>query len=102
MEIRIDASTDGEPSLLDPSDFKAFKVVVRAGDPGRARPDLGSVADWVDDGHVAVSVDAVRALAGEQALTPDWEKGFSAMLGYAESKGWMVGDAIRAHVDWES
>ena len=34
---------------------------------------------------------------------PDWEAGFSAMLDYAERKGWTdtSREAVRAHVEWE-
>jgi hypothetical protein len=102
MNIMIDLSTDGAPRLLEPSDFKSFKVVVRGGTDGRAAErGLAPVAEWLGDDHVAVSVDAVRSLAGAEAETPDWQRGFAAMLGYAESKGWMVGEAIKAHIEWE-
>ena len=90
------------PRLLEPSDFKSFKVVVRGGrDERAAERALAPVAEWLGDDHVAVSVDAVRRLAGAEAETAEWQQGFAAMLGYAESKGWMVGDAIKAHVEWQ-
>jgi len=101
--IVTDVATQGPPQLLEPGNFKSFKVVVRGGrDPAAADRALAPVAEWLGDDHVAVSVDAVRSMAGEEAATPEWEDGFVAMLGYARSKGWMVGDAIKAHVEWEA
>jgi hypothetical protein len=89
------------PRLLEPSDFKSFKVVVRGGtDEAAAERALAPVAEWLGDDHVAVSIDAVRRLAGPEADTAEWQQGFTAMLGYAESKGWIVGEAIKAHVEW--
>lgn len=102
MEIRVDASTQDGPTLVASRDFKAFKVVV-TGDGGQhLRRELGPLGSWVDGDHVAVSVDALRRMAGDEALAPEWQQGFDGMLGYAESKGWMIGNAIQAHVEWES
>jgi hypothetical protein len=103
MDIVTDLSTHDAPRLIDPADFKSFKVVVRgAHDPEAAERALAPVAEWLGDDHVAVSVDAVRALAGDRADDPEWEHGYAAMLAYADSKGWMVGEAIKAHVEWEN
>lgn len=101
MDIEVDLAGDGKPVLREPADFKGFKVVVSGGRDRAAIADaLEGVATWADEGHVAVERDAVRALAGEHARDPEWERGFAAMVAYAESKGWTVGDAIRAHVEW--
>jgi hypothetical protein len=103
MDIATDLAVRDAPRLLEPGDFTRFKVVVRGGgDREAARQALASVARWLDDEHVAVSADAVRAMAGDEALKPEWQRGFAAMLAYAGQRGWMVGDAIRAHVEWES
>ena len=50
--------------------------------------------------HLFVDTALVRALAGDLATTPEWQAGFDAMLGYAESKGWMhpSGAMIHAHL----
>jgi hypothetical protein len=79
--------------LDEPDVFDRFDVVA-SGDA-----DLGLLGVVAEDGaHVFVAPDAVRALAGD-AVTPAWEEGFAAMLGYAASKGWLD-DAgqVRAHV----
>lgn len=103
MDIEVDLGTGGgAPVLRDPADFKGFKVVVKGSRDRVAIADaLEGVATWVDEGHVAVDRDAVRRLAGDHAKDPEWEKGYAAMIAYAESKGWMEGDAIRAHVEWQ-
>jgi hypothetical protein len=101
MELMISATASASPTLVAGDDFANFKVVVHNGAQERQRPELGSIGHWVDDDHVAVFTEAVRRLAGDRAATAEWGKGFSAMLGYAESKGWIADDAIRAHVEWE-
>jgi hypothetical protein len=102
MEISVDLASGTGPALLAPGDFGSFKVSIRGGDDReQAARALAGVGDWVDDGHVAVSPDAVRGLAGDAAAAAEWEEGFDAMLAYAKSKGWIVDGAIRAHVEWE-
>jgi hypothetical protein len=102
MNIVADPTSSHAPRLLGPDNFKSFKVVVcGTRDPEAAERALAPVAEWLGDDHVAVSVDAVRTMAGERAAVADWEQGFAAMLGYAESKGWIVDGAIKAHVEWE-
>jgi hypothetical protein len=101
MEIFVDLGSDGGPVLLGPRDFGSFSIAIRGGDDrAQTTQALAGVADWVDERHVAVSPEAVRGLAGDAATSPGWEAGFRAMLAYAESKGWIVGGAIRAHVEW--
>jgi hypothetical protein len=101
MEISVDLASDSGPTLLAPADFRSFKVSIHGGDDReQAARALSGVADWADDGHVAVSPEAVRRLAGDVAASPDWEDGFGTMLAYAQAQGWIVGAAIRAHVEW--
>lgn len=105
MDVVADLTTTPPGvALADPDDLGSFRVLARAADAdhdalARALDGVGTVAP---DGHVFVAVDAVRRLAGERAVDPEWEAGFAKMLAYAESKGWMddSGSAIRAHVDW--
>jgi hypothetical protein len=103
MNIAVDLSSNAPPRLIGAADFTSFKVSVRGGgDRVAARRALAPLGEWVDDDHVAVAADAVRRLAGDEARAAEWEQGFGAMLAYAQSKGWMVGDAVRAHVEWEA
>jgi hypothetical protein len=91
---------DGGIHMDDPSDFKAFKVVVKPGEDPAAVAAVGRLADpataWID-------VDAVRNLAGAAATIPGWEDGFAAMLAFARTKGWLdeSGSAVQAHIEHE-
>lgn len=83
--------------LVEPQDFKSFKLRLR--DTDEARPTIPSVA-FVDDVNVLISVDAVPRLPGAPS-TPEWKAGFDRMVDYAAGKGWIdpVTKAIRAHVE---
>jgi hypothetical protein len=91
---------DGGVHMQDPSDFKAFKVVVKEGEDASAIAVVGRLADretaWI-------GVDAVRNLAGEAAGVHGWDDDFAAMLAYARTKGWLdeAGTSIQAHVEYE-
>jgi len=87
---------DKEVRLDDPDDFKGFKVVVETGDGS----GLFAVGRLAHRDTAWIQADAVRRLAGD-AVTPEWESGFAAMLDYAKTKGWLddAGD-IQAHVEW--
>jgi hypothetical protein len=94
MEIFVDTAG---AELRDPTNFAAFKVVLN-GDG--ADDSIAGVGRWLDEGHVAISIDALRTLAGPHAGDPQWEDGLAKMLAYAGSKGWIVDEsAIRAHVE---
>jgi hypothetical protein len=38
----------------------------------------------------------------EGRVAPTWRDDFDRMLAYAKSKGWLQGDAIQAHVEWDT
>lgn len=102
MEIVAVAGAAPEAFLVSPNEFDAFKVTLR-GDRDAAAVDaaLALLGDRVDEDHVAVAPDTVRRLAGDAAASEEWEAGFGAMVEYARGHGWMVGEAIRAHVEHE-
>jgi hypothetical protein len=83
-------------TLVDPNDFKGFKLRI-SGD--EARPSMPGVS-FVDDGNVLIGIDAVRALPGVPD-TPEWRASFQAMVDYAARKGWIdeATHSIRAHVE---
>jgi hypothetical protein len=85
--------------LVDPDDFKAFKVVVKGDTPALAARVAALGVPRLDE-HAWVSIDALRNLAGE-AATPAWEESLTAMIDYARSKGWVDDElgAIRGHVE---
>ena len=96
----ITISTDGTVSLEDADVFAAFEVCQSGLDRESvlaALGDRGAVAD--ESGHVFVAKNAVVGLA-DRAGDAGWEAGFAAMVGYAESKGWMdtTGEMIKAHI----
>ena len=88
---------DGGVHMQDPSDFKAFKVVVKEGED----PSAIAVVGRLEDADTAwIQIEAVRRLAGD-AADQTWEDGYDAMLAYARAKGWLH-DArreIQAHVE---
>ncbi|MEY2568401.1 MAG: hypothetical protein QOE35_2930 [Actinomycetota bacterium] len=88
---------DGGVHMQDPSDFKAFKVVVKEGED----PEAIAVVGRLEGADTAwIQIEAVRRLAGN-AVDQAWEDGYDAMLAYARTKGWLH-DArreIQAHVE---
>jgi len=86
-------------SLLQPDDFKAFKVVVRGDGPSLGERSAVAGIARVDE-HAWVRVDALHELAGP-AATPEWRASLEGMLEYARSKGWVDDElgAVRAHVE---
>ena len=102
MIVEIQVQADGvRAHLVDPEDFKSFKVVLHgAGAPLAER--LAPIGVARVDEHFWVSVGALRALAGD-AATPAWEESLASMLEFARSRGWVNDDldAVRAHVERE-
>jgi hypothetical protein len=96
----------GEPevALEEPDDFTRFHVAARG---ARDRSRLGDAftgagAGALDGDDVLVDVAWLRAAATAGGVGPDWDQGFTAMLDYAERKGWTDAGrrAVRAHVEW--
>lgn len=46
--------------------------------------------------HLWIASDELRRLAGEQSER--WHQSFSAMIDYAESKGWVADGMVRLHL----
>ena len=105
MQVVVDM--EAEPATIaleEPADCGRFHVTVRGGrDAGQLDDALRahSVGDLDGEGEALVRVDAVRRLAAG-SVGETWEDDFTAMLGYARSKGWVSDDgaSIRAHVEW--
>ena len=82
MYIEIDLSAVPSVSVLhDPDDFTSFKVVVRALE------------------HARVPAEVIRALAGDRAGDPDWQRSLEKMLEYARQHGWLDESGVRAHIE---
>jgi hypothetical protein len=85
MVIEIDLSTVPPGlALSQADDVGSFSVSVN-------RPE-----------HTFVDRETLLSLAGPSAQDASWQEGLGAMLGYAESKGWIRGSdgAIQAHLEW--
>jgi hypothetical protein len=119
MERVVDLSS-GAVEIRDGNETKRFSVrAVRqhAGDGGEngALAALAAALSVHDAGMVEPGGDvlmpaaAVRRLAHEAAaergrtLGPEWDTGFTTMLEYASTRGWMSDDgSIRAQCEWEN
>ena len=87
--------------LLEPFDFRRFKLVLRGNACIEACFQHGIT--FTDDHNALVSIDVVPALRG----CPDdgnWQTAFSEMVAKAREHGWIDADknAIRAHVELRS
>jgi hypothetical protein len=104
MIITVDLSgPEAVVGLDDPSDCKRFHLSAHGEkDDGRLAVALSeSGAGRIDGEDALIEVDAIRRLA-EGRVTPAWADDFDQMLSYAKTKGWLQGDAIQAHVEWEA
>ena len=99
MIIRADLEA-GSVTLLEPADFRGFHVAVAGGDVTDER--LGPVLapyGRLDGDHAWINVDAVAALAGDDA-DDHWRAGFDGMVAFARDNDFLddSGSAIRAHL----
>jgi hypothetical protein len=104
MIITVDlARAPGDVGLRDPDDCNRFHVAARGQRDDRRLADALETArvGRMDGDDVLVDVGAVRRLA-EGHVSPGWGQDFDRMLDYAKTKGWLRGDAIQAHVEWEA
>ncbi|MET1041262.1 MAG: hypothetical protein ABWZ90_09515 [Acidimicrobiales bacterium] len=99
MIIRADLEA-GSVTLLDPADFRGFHVAVVGGDVTDERLEL-VLAPYgrLDGDHAWIKVDAVAALAGENA-NDHWRAGLDGMIAFARDNDFLddSGSAIRAHL----
>jgi hypothetical protein len=98
MIVAVDPAS-GTVELREPDVFTALHVEAGSAAPDAVLAALGPDGAPADDGHVLVSVEAVRRWAGP-AADEAWEQGYAAMLDFAASKGWVAreGTMIRAHL----
>ncbi len=102
MIVKVSAA--GGVSLEDPSNFRAFKVVVE-GDPAaidNARRALMGVAD-VSDRDTAWVFQAALRSRPEVAQDAAWQASFDAMIEKARPHGWIDDQrkAVKAHIEWQ-
>ena len=85
--------------LLEPNDFRKFKVVLRRPLP-TSRPLIDGVT-FIDEANALVRINVAPTLPG----VPDnaeWQAGYDKMVEAARNHGWIdeTGNAIRAHLEW--
>ncbi|MEN3380435.1 MAG: hypothetical protein V7608_479 [Hyphomicrobiales bacterium] len=95
----IEYSTVGGLRLLEPDDFRKFKVVLRA-PLATSRPLIDGVS-FIDDSNALVAINVVPRLPGVLD-NASWRAGYDKMVAAARNHGWIdeTGNAIRAHVEW--
>jgi hypothetical protein len=93
MIIAIDAS--GKVSLTEANNFRGFKVVSSLTDNAKLGEALKAAGRY--DGEHAWITKAW--LIQHAPKDPNWRSEFDKMAAFAQSKGWVEGDAIRAHVE---
>ena len=93
MIIAVDAS--GKVALKEADNFRGFKVVSALSDKSRLGEAL-RIAGRYDGEHAWIA----KAWLVEQAPKgANWRGDFDKMVAFAQSKGWVEADAIRAHVE---
>jgi hypothetical protein len=101
MIIYVDLETSPAGlELLEPDDFKGFKVVT-AGGPSGLGEALAPIGELTDDAeHAFLRPEAVQELPGAPTDDEEWRQGFAAMVDYAAGHGWTdESGAVRAHVE---
>ncbi len=96
--MRIHLTNAGAITLRDPADFKRLDVMVDPQSRDRLERAIARIGRREDERHVRLAPSVLRFLSGH-AGDPQWEAGFSAMLGYAAHQGWVdeCGN-VRAHL----
>jgi hypothetical protein len=93
MIIRVNAS--GEVSLDEADNFRGFKLVSAIADKTRLGEVLRAAGRY-DGEHAWIDKAWLIRNGGQDAV---WRAEFDKMCAYAQSKGWIENDAIRAHVE---
>jgi hypothetical protein len=93
MIIAVDAS--GKVALNEADNFRGFKVVSALTDKTKLGDALRAAGRY-DGEHAWITKAWLIAQAPKD---PNWRSEFDKMVAFAESKGWVEGDAIRAHVE---
>jgi hypothetical protein len=97
----VDIAADG--ALVHEAD-DCTRLSVRTGLGGRELDAALASAGFctrAGDGDVLLDVETLHERARAAAVAPDWESKWSAMIGYAGSKGWLTpdGSAVQAHIE---
>jgi len=96
MIITVDQT--GAVSLTEADNFRGFKVASSLADPAALGQALRAAGRF-DGEHAWIERSWLVAQAGGGA---EWAAGFEKMMAFAQSKGWVADDAIRAHIEYVS
>jgi hypothetical protein len=98
MYVNID--TTGHATLHGVENLRELKVVA----PAMASADVASALEadnWgrLDGDHAWLSVGALKSAGAAEGAA--WDEGFTQMMGYAASQGWVSPDGlqVRAHLE---
>jgi len=91
----ISVKPSGQVSLDEADNFRGFKVVSSLTDKARLSTALGAAGRY-DGEHAWIAKSWLIQHGGQDAA---WRSEFDKMCAYAQSKGWIEGDSIRAHVE---
>jgi hypothetical protein len=98
--VFIHVTPDLNVALVEPQDFKRFKLVVDVarGDMTKLNAALAGIATLSAEGHAWVSEAWLRHRDPAAA----WQEGLTAMIAVAKKYGWVdeAAKTIRAHVEW--
>ena len=99
----VKLSVDGQVTLEDRDNFRAFKLVVEGG-PERldqARRALANTAELPDQANAWIFEQALRQRP-EVAKDSTWQSSLGAMIEKAKPHGWIDEQkkAIKAHIEW--
>ena len=101
MIVRIDQ--DAEPQLIEPHDFKKFKIEITRprAQFDRFRSQFTGKVRLENSDHGWVSIEALRTWQGHISDQP-FQDGLTSMIKVAEKYGWLDADkkSIRAHIEW--
>jgi hypothetical protein len=98
--VRSGDSGDAEVTLEEPDDCLRFHLVCEV-DPALLDAALveANVGSLEDAETALINPEAIIRASGDR-VGLDWSERFSAMVEYAETKGWVTVDGhIRAHVE---
>lgn len=106
MYILVDLD-NREVELADADDTHRFHVAVANGDDDAligevlAERGVGRLDDDLEDEHVWISIDALRAM-GLGRTKPGWEGHVDKMIAKAAERGWVDADGthLKAHLEF--
>jgi hypothetical protein len=97
--------SEAQAQVMEADDLGRLHVstALQPGDVERALQESG-IGTTVENGHAMLTVNVLHALAAQAATAPDWDEGWTAMLSFARSRGWITGDdrGVWAHVEFSA